>query len=555
MTRSTRTVPTFRDRATGAFLGLALGDRFGAPLEFLRGDAVQTTAVDVATCTWTDDTHMSMYLAEAVLEVGKRFDSDVFGHAVGGQFVRWLNDPLMPSTAPGNTCLAGARSFRTSGDWTTSGVSHSDGCGAVMRIVALSIRWSGVELTEAARVSAVITHGHPNAAAVAQAATWLLRDVLEDGRLSGDMVLRVARRSRQAGHPPVVSQALEAAVALAETHDRDLPLPEAAIPDGDGGWRSPSCLGLAVLANLLRGSFEDIIERAARIDGDSDSVAAVAGMFAGACTPRDLPQRWLVGLAERQRIESLANRLCGPRGDGPDLWRSADDPLRVIAIDDDVGVTLAPGKKGWSGFSQVTHDRDVGIDLGALRQAYMGVLVCLLEDHELVSRRMETLPERAVEKGIVFRRFPVPDLGVPTLGQAREIVRMARTLTIVVHCMGGVGRAGTVAACVLVDKGMTADDAIADVRRKRPGAIQTQRQEAFIRAFTMDPDPPFRRALRYRRPSYAGAVVFDGDRVLLRRLDAHGYVWTWPRRQMSADGWDEALLEALGLAGQSVKRD
>ena len=327
MTRSPPSVPTFRDRAVGAFLGLALGDQFGEPLEFLSGEVVHTTIVDVATCAWTDDTHMSLYLAEAISEVGDDFDADTFGHAVGRQFVRWLDDPLTPSTAPGHTCLAGARKYRQSGDWTTSGVPQSDGCGAVMRIVALSIRWSGAELTEAARVSAVITHGHPNAAASAQAAAWLLRDVLEDGQLSADRVCRVARRSALAGHPAVVAQALEAAVLLAGTHDRDLPLPERAIPDGDGGWRSPSCLGLAVLANLLGGPFDDIIERAARIDGDSDSVAAVAGMFAGACTPRALPQQWLVGLDERERIETVASRLCGPRGDGPDGWHRMDDLL------------------------------------------------------------------------------------------------------------------------------------------------------------------------------------------------------------------------------------
>jgi ADP-ribosylglycohydrolase len=62
--------------------------------------------------SWTDDTHMSLYLGEAILAHGSGpLQSDSFGQAVGEAFVRWLHDPLMPSTAPGGTCLSGARRF------------------------------------------------------------------------------------------------------------------------------------------------------------------------------------------------------------------------------------------------------------------------------------------------------------------------------------------------------------------------------------------------------------------------------------------------------------
>ena len=32
-----------------------------------------------------------------------------FGQAVGERFSAWLNDPVTPSTAPGNTCMSGVR--------------------------------------------------------------------------------------------------------------------------------------------------------------------------------------------------------------------------------------------------------------------------------------------------------------------------------------------------------------------------------------------------------------------------------------------------------------
>ncbi len=51
---------------------------------------------------------------------------------------------------------------------------------------------------------------------------------------------------------------------------------------------------------------------------------------------------------------------------------------------------------------------------------------------------------------------------------------------VLVHCKGGLGRAGTIAALMLVELGMTVDEAIRTVRAARPGAIETRAQEAFV---------------------------------------------------------------------------
>ena len=303
-------------RATAAFLGLALGDAYGRPLEFTRGPAVRSKSVSLASgdFRWTDDTHMALYLAEAVLaQPPGPLDDDAFGNAVGEAFSRWMDDPLTPSTAPGNTCLEGVSNWRATRDWRTSGVTRSDGCGAVMRVVPLAIAYAGAELDRAAEISALVTHAHPNAPLAALAACRLLRAVLERGALDAGLVQEVI-----AGLPAgaVVARSLRAALEQAEGPARGQPdgwLDEAAIPEGDGGWRSPSAVGLAVAAALRwGGDFAVAVEKAARIDGDSDSVAALAGMFLGAAGGLEvLPEDWLVALPERARIEALAGRLAG----------------------------------------------------------------------------------------------------------------------------------------------------------------------------------------------------------------------------------------------------
>lgn len=300
---------SFSDRSNAAMLGLALGDAFGRPLEFLRGHAVRTRPVDTSpgVFMWTDDTHMSIYLAEAVLAQGPdRLVDDAFGEAVGEAFSRWLDDPLTPSTAPGSTCTAGARNWRRTRDWRTSGVAASDGCGAVMRIGPIAIAFAGEELDRAARISALVTHGHENAVHAAIALARLVRSLLEGHPLNAERVEAALVGLPEAGD---TARALRAGVRFASTQADQLD--ESAIPAGDGGWRSPSAVGLALAAALRW--HDDVglaIERAARIDGDSDSVAAITGLILGAARgTTSLPAPWVRALPERERLEQLATAL------------------------------------------------------------------------------------------------------------------------------------------------------------------------------------------------------------------------------------------------------
>ena len=51
---------------------------------------------------------------------------------------------------------------------------------------------------------------------------------------------------------------------------------------------------------------------------------------------------------------------------------------------------------------------------------------------------------------------------------------------VLLHCRGGLGRAGTVAARILVEFGYAPDVAIEAVRRARPGAIENSIQERYV---------------------------------------------------------------------------
>jgi atypical dual specificity phosphatase len=122
-------------------------------------------------------------------------------------------------------------------------------------------------------------------------------------------------------------------------------------------------------------------------------------------------------------------------------------------------------------------------DLEQLRRDGFEVLISLLKEDEQ-SPRYDVA--RAVTLG--FRRYniPVKDFCPPTVAQIEHFLSLigdARGAKTIVHCEGGIGRTGTFAAAYWVAKGLKVSDAIAHVREARRHAVETQEQEAALRAF------------------------------------------------------------------------
>ncbi len=155
-----------------------------------------------------------------------------------------------------------------------------------------------------------------------------------------------------------------------------------------------------------------------------------------------------------------------------------------------LGMSMLPGRKGNSFHAPpLRHERSLVVDLRRLRQLGVVRLVLLVENRELEDNQITDVMTLAPQFGIRVIRRPIRDLDVPdSPGWMDEILRrIAEALgigNVVVACLGGYGRTGTVVACALVARGWDPDLAIAEVRRKRgPYAVETVHQEAFVRAY------------------------------------------------------------------------
>lgn len=152
-----------------------------------------------------------------------------------------------------------------------------------------------------------------------------------------------------------------------------------------------------------------------------------------------------------------------------------------------MGITLCPGKVDPSSVGG-PWKRDLTADVEVIRSWGASCVLTLLEPHEFDLLKVRKLPETVREAGIVWLHAPIPDVSIPgpafdaawsTIGP-RLTERLREGGSVVIHCRGGLGRAGMIAAKLITIMGEDPSTAIERVRAVRPGAIETPEQEAYV---------------------------------------------------------------------------
>ncbi len=333
------TTTTVRKRAaTGALLGLALGDALGFPTEFNDVPSI------LAQCgPWremelprralvSDDTQMTLAVARALrtamdrgLLVPARLE-----RPLREEFVDWYRSPEN-NRAPGRTCLTACDLLRDDRRlWQDASQIGSKGCGANMRVAPLGLApgLSDEQRAGAAQLQSGLTHGHPTALAasdltahavrlLAQGAepvglVGLLRSYALDNRTRyhhrwlGDLWTR----SQDPTPEHFIARGWDDCLGVLERLQEALrsPSPETdpCLATGDG-WIAEEALASGLLCFLL---VPDVpvtaLRRAACSAGDSDSIACLAGAFAGAYAGADAwPTEWADRIEHQSELVTL----------------------------------------------------------------------------------------------------------------------------------------------------------------------------------------------------------------------------------------------------------
>jgi len=98
----------------------------------------------------------------------------------------------------------------------------------------------------------------------------------------------------------------------------------------------------------------------------------------------------------------------------------------------------------------------------------------LTEEGEGLEPYASLLQEEATarDRGVVYRRLPIPYMDTPTTERMSEIQQAIEAAldagrTVYVHCLGGLGRTGTVIGCYLVEHEVSVAEALAEIQRRQ----------------------------------------------------------------------------------------
>lgn len=345
-----------QDKCRGSFVGGAVGDALGYPIEFYSITEIRKRhglygisdykLADNGIAEFSDDTQMSLFTAEGLLNAvadGKVYEKEIVPYIARayenwyytqtawpmGMRSSWLThiNGLWSRRAPGNTCMSSLRYIATPDAGPV--INNSKGCGGIMRVAPIGIFSAAhpqflnmVQAGYLAGFAAEITHKHPLSTHASMAHAMIVADCIEYDTVNrekfrfivlnrvfkllglyftDDDFLKELQR--------LIQKALDLAVSDKSDTDAILELGE--------GWVADETLAIAIFSVMRYiDDFEKCIRCAVNHDGDSDSTGSVAGNIIGAILGyQAIPRKYLSNLEFHDLLLSVADDLCGSSSD------------------------------------------------------------------------------------------------------------------------------------------------------------------------------------------------------------------------------------------------
>ena len=311
--------PAPLDRARGCLMGLAIGDALGAPVEGLDSRTIMETfgggrgyltKLPVDVLHYTDDTQMTIGVAESLLDKGVVDEADMMSRFAANY------DPHRGYGQGARLVLEAARDGQ---DWRAvrDGLfeNGSFGNGGAMRVAPVAVRFAHQpdRLWEQAAASARVTHTHElgieGACLIATATAYALTQETID---PPELLNRLHDLAKTEEFQWQLKTALQR------------PLEDAFYLFGNGLEAHRSVMTAILCFLLHQHSYVDTIAAAIGRGGDTDTIAAMAGGLSGAFLGvKAIPQGF------QERFEQQTKGLSYVEGLATSLWHDqpTTDPV------------------------------------------------------------------------------------------------------------------------------------------------------------------------------------------------------------------------------------
>ena len=329
-----------RDQIKGCLIASAIGDGFGYPTEFLKVDEIKSKWGDKGltepigeVIKVTDDTQMAISVSKAVMKSYQQNDIDktVFEEELVNEFVLWLNDEEN-NRAPGMTCLTSCENLEKGMPWQEATAHNSKGCGANMRVTPIGLlkfkgqNFTNEKIAKIAQFQSAITHAHPTALVASELTAITIIKIIEGvkpmrlidellkyannqkGKYYEDWLSNIWERPGMSNEIHFINRGWNDCIQVLKNVKRGVrennKLTDPCEITGEG-WIAEESFGTALLCFLL---FPDdtvkTLIRAVNTKGDSDSIACIAGAFAGAKNGlKSIPKDWVKRIEYRKELE------------------------------------------------------------------------------------------------------------------------------------------------------------------------------------------------------------------------------------------------------------
>lgn len=138
-----------------------------------------------------------------------------------------------------------------------------------------------------------------------------------------------------------------------------------------------------------------------------------------------------------------------------------------------------------------TKETNLKDSLAQLKDAGATAVLTALEPGDLPGEGLSQLAEECKALGLKWFHLPIEDDCAPGdefNANWPEANKAAQSMldeggALVIHCMGGSGRTGLIAARIMLDRGVELESAIEQIQALRPGAFTRQPHIDYIRQY------------------------------------------------------------------------